>query len=335
MISGNIFKERFFIMSAKTVLGIDISKKKMDTLLILNDKSLKKTFENTPKGHKLLDGWLRSLRVEKDVHICLEATGPYSEPLVEFVHEKGYRVSMVNPKAIHDFGDAKLRRNKTDTADARLIADFCLAMRPADWQPLPPEIKHLQALTRRVDVLEQILLSERNRLGESAPKEVKPSLKRMIGNLEKEIAEVKRLIKEHIDNNPDLKQQNDLLESIPGIGEKTAGLLLSELHFAVFQSARSLAAHVGLTPRRDQSGTSLNQTRVSKIGSSRLRKALYFPAISALKHNAVIKNFANRLRQNGLRPKQIVCAAMRKLLHIAFGVLKHHRPFDANMAFNV
>jgi transposase len=322
-------------MSTKTVLGIDISKKKMDTLLILKDKAIKHVFVNTMTGYKILDGWLRSLHVGHDVHICLEATGPYSEPVAEFLFEKGYRVSMVNPKTVHDFGKAQMRRNKTDKADARLIADFCLAMEPDVWQPLPPEIKHLQALTRRIEVLEQILLSEKNRLEESAPRSVKPSLKRMIKSLEEEIAEVKKLIKEHIDNNPDLKQQSDLLTSIPGIAEKTASMLLGELNFSAFDSARSLAAYVGLTPRKDQSGSSLNKTRLSKLGSGRVRKALYFPAISALQHNAIIKSFASRLRQNGLKPKQVVCAAMHKLLHIAFGVIKHNRPFDPNLAFNV
>jgi transposase len=320
---------------SKTVLGIDISKKKMDTNLILSNKRLKHIFENTSKGHKLLDGWLRTLRVEQEVHICLEATGPYSEPVAEFLYEKGYRVSMVNPLKVNEFGKAQLRRNKTDAADARLIADFCLAMEPEPWHPLPAEVKHLQALTRRIEVLEQILLSERNRLSESATRSVEPSLKRMIRSLEEEIAEVKKLIKEHIDNNPDLKEQCDLLRSIPGIGEKTAQLLLGELEFSAFASARSLAAYVGLTPRKDQSGSSLNRTRISKLGSGRVRKALYFPAITALKYNEIIKSLASRLSQLGKRPKEVICAAMRKLLHLAFGVIKHRRPFDSTMAFNV
>jgi transposase len=320
---------------SKTVLGIDISKKKMDMLLVLNTKPIKKIFENTPKGFKLLVGWLKSLHVGRDVHICLEATGPYSEPVAEFLFEKGYRVSMVNPKTVHDFGKAQLRRNKTDPADARLIADFCLAMKPEPWHPLPPEMKQLQDFTRRIESLDRILLAERNRLKESAPRSVKPSLKRMIRSIEKEIAEVKKLIKEHIDNNPHLKEQSDLLRSVPGIGEKTAHLLLGELEFSAFPSARSVAAYVGLTPRKDQSGSSLNKTRLSKLGSGRLRKALYFPAISAIKHNEIIKSFAGRLSRNGKKPMEVVCAAMHKLLHIAFGVLKHRRPFDPNLAFNV
>jgi len=320
---------------SKIVLGIDVSKKKIDVLLILNGKFIKKIFENTPKGFRLLYAWLQTLRVEHDVHICMEATGPYSEPLAEFLFEKDCRVSMVNPLKVHEFGGAQLRRNKTDSADARLIADFCLAMEPELWHPLPPEMKQLQALTRRIESLDQILQAERNRLKESAPKEVKPSLKRMINSIEKEIEKVTKLIKEHIDNNPDLKEQSDLLRSIPGIGEKTVPLLLGELEFSAFDSARSVAAFAGLTPRKDQSGSSLNKTRISKLGSGRLRKALYFPAITALKHNAIIKSFASRLGRKGLKPKQVVCAAMRKLLHIAFGVIKHHRPFDPNLALNV
>lgn len=322
-------------MSTKTVLGIDISKKKMDVLLILHDKRIKKVFVNTPKGFKLLYAWLETLHIEHDVHICMEATGPYSEPLAEFLFEKGCRVSMVNPLKVKKFGESQLRRNKTDAADARLIADYCLAMEPGPWHPLPPEIKHLQALTRRVESLDQIRLAEKNRLKESAPPEVRPSLRRVIRNLEKEIERIEKLIKEHIDNHPNLKEQNDLLRSIPGLGEKTVPLLLGELEFAAFDSARSVAAFAGLTPRKDQSGSSLNKTRISKLGSGRLRKALYFPAISALKHNGIIKSLASRLSRKGKRPKEIVCAAMRKLLHIAFGVLKHHRPFDPDLAFNV
>jgi len=317
------------------VLGMDISKKKMDVLLILNGKLIKKVFENSPQGYKLLYAWLLGLHIEHEVRICMEATGPYSEPLAEFLFEKGCRVSMVNPKKIKKFGEAQLRRNKTDKADARLIADYCLAMEPALWHPLPAEVKHLQAFTRRIEALDQILQAERNRLKESAPKKVKPSLKRMINSIEKEIEKVTKLIKEHIDNNPDLKEQNDLLRSIPGLGEKTVPLLLGELDFAAFDSARSVAAFAGLTPMKDQSGTSLNKTKLSKLGSGRLRKALYFPAIVALKHNQVIKNLAGRLSRKGLRPKQVVCAAMHKLLHIAFGVIKHHRPYDPNLAFNV
>ena len=179
-----------------------------------------------------------------------------------------------------------------------------------------------------------MLLEEKNRQ-EVAPAPSRPSIDRMIENLKNEIDNVKRLIKDHIDNNPGLKQQSELLQTIPGLGEKTIMLLLGEVDLLAFDSARDLAAHAGVTPRRFQSGKTIDWTMLSKIGSSRIRKALYFPAITALKYNEIIKQFAQRLRQNGKTPMQIVCAAMRKLLHIAYGVIKNNRPFDPTMAFNV
>jgi len=313
---------------SKTVLGIDVAKKKLDVCLMLDGKVLKKKFDNISAGFKLLQGWLMSLHIER-VHACLESTGVYGEAVAEFLHERGHRVSVVNPFRIKGFANSDLQRNKTDTADARTIAEFCLAKDPEDWHPLPPEIKQLQALSRRIEALERMLVVETNRL-ESASETVRPSLKRMIDNLKDEVKNVNRLIKDHIDDHPDLKQQSDLLKTIPGIGEKTAHMLLGEIEFRQFASARALAAYVGVTPRKFQSGTSLNWTRLSKLGNGRIRKALYFPAITAVKYNEVVKQFARRLSQNGKTPMQVIGAAMRKLLHIAFGVIKNNRPFDPN-----
>lgn len=317
---------------SKSVLGIDVAKKKLDVCLMFDSKMLMKKFDNSIKGIKLLLGWLASLKIEQ-VHACLEATGVYGETVTEMLHERGHRVSVVNPFRISAFAKSDLKRNKTDAADARTIAEFCLAMDPKDWHPLPPEIKQLQALTRRIEVLERLLASEQNRL-DVAPEAVRPSLKRVIKDLKKEIGTVQRLIKDHIDNHPDLRRQSKLLQSIPGIGEKTARLLLGEIEFSSFESARALAAYAGVTPKKSQSGTSLDWTKLSKLGSNRIRKALYFPAIVAVQYNIVIKLFARRLGENGKTPMQIVGAAMRKLLHIAFGVIKHNRPFDPNSAFS-
>ena len=168
---------------------------------------------------------------------------------------------------------------------------------------------------------------------DGAPPALRPSLQRMIEALEQEIARLEQQIKDHLDQHPDLKAQDDLLQTIPGIGEKTALLLLSEIEFSRYGSARQVAAAAGVTPRRRESGTSLKQTNLSKLGQSRVRRGLYFPAIVATHHNELIKEFADRLRANGKTSMQIVCAAMRKLLHQAYGVLKHRRPYDPNLAF--
>lgn len=315
---------------SKVVLGIDVAKKKLDVALMFDRRTLTRKFDNSAKGFGLLQGWLASLHIEQ-VHACLESTGTYGEAVAEFLHEKGHEVSVVNPLRIKSYANTDLQRNKTDHADARTIADFCLVKDPEQWHPLPAEIKHLQALTRRIEALEQMLGSENNRL-EIASEKVRPSVTRMIETLEQEIETVKQLIKEHIDNHPGLKQQKDLLKSIPGIGDKTANTLLGEIQFDQFGSPRALAAYAGLTPRQHQSGTSVNWTRLSKLGNGRIRKALFFPAIVARKYNKVVREFAGRLSQKGKTPKQVICAAMRKLLHIAFGVIKNNRPFDPNPA---
>lgn len=146
---------------------------------------------------------------------------------------------------------------------------------------------------RRIEVLAGMLQAEQNRLATALP-EVRPSVQRIIDLLDEEIRQLEQLIKEHIDIHPDLKQQRDLLQTIPGIGERTANLLLSEVEFGRYQTARQIAAQAGVTPKKKQSGTSLNQTNLSKLGNARLRKGLYFPAIVAAQHNVIIKESSPR-----------------------------------------
>lgn len=315
---------------SKAVLGIDVSKAMLDVVLMFaGGKELKHKVENSQKGFRLLEGWLKSLHIDH-VHACLEATGVYGEAVAEFLHAKGHKVSVVNPLRIKRYAESDLKRNKTDQVDARTIADFCRVKDPDEWHPLSAQMKHLQELMRRIESLERMLLSERNRM-EAASRTVRPSLKRIVHALEKEIDHVRQLVKEHIDDHPDLRQQRDLLESIPGIGRKTAELLLAELEFGRYKSARAVAAQAGLSARKDQSGTTIDRTRLSKVGNGRIRKALYMPAIVATKYNSAVRDLAARLSRKGKAPMQIVCAAMRKLLHIAFGVIKNNRPFDPNL----
>jgi len=314
------------------VLGIDVSKRTLDVALIFEARTLCKQFKNSTDGFRSLADWLASLEI-KQVHACLEATGIYGEAVALFLHEQEHLVSVVNPLRIKGYASANMQRNKTDRLDAQLIASFCLTQEPDRWQPPSAEVKHLQSLVRRVEVLEEMLQAEENRLTNAAL-EIKPSIERMITLIKEEISELERQIKQHISQNSNLKEQSELLQTIPGIGARTANLLLSEIEFERYSSARSIAAQAGVTPRKRQSGTSLKQTSLSKLGNARLRKALYFPAIVARQHNEIVKEFAKRLKKNGKTPMQIVCAAMRKLLHIAFGVLKHKRAFDASLAFS-
>ena len=138
-----------------------------------------------------------------------------------------------------------------------------------------------------------------------------------------------------IDNDSDLRWKRDLLLSISGVGETLASVVLAELPGPdVLHSSAEAVAYTGLNPRRHRSGTSIDrQTRISKIGNAVLRAALYMPAMSAMRHNPAIVALVTRLKARGrLNPKQIVVAAMRKLLVLCFGVLKTGKPFDPALA---
>jgi transposase len=166
---------------------------------------------------------------------------------------------------------------------------------------------------------------------------VRRSLEESIAHLQAQIKRTEKLIRTHLDQHPGLRQQRDLLTSIPGIGETTAALLLAELpHLKQYRSARQVAALAGLVPRERQSGSSVKgRVRLSKIGNARLRKALYFPAITALRCSPFMQQWANGLRERGKSKLSVVGAVMRKLLHLAYGVLKTNQPFDPEWAIKV
>jgi transposase len=267
------------------------------------------------------------------VHACLEATGTYGDALAEHLYHAGHVVSLVNPARIKGFGQSELSRTKTDKADAQLIARFCRVMRPEPWQPLAPEVKELQSLVRRLEALNDMLDQERNRL-ESAQGLVRDSIERVIAHLQQEIKATRTLIRTHIDRHPDLRGKRDLLETIPGIGPGTSAMILAEFgDVSRFQDAGQMASFCGLTPRHRQSGSSVRgRSMISKTGSSRIRKALFMPALTATRYNPVLAALRSRLKANGKHPMVIICAIMRKLIHLAYGVLKSGRPFDPSIA---
>ncbi len=208
---------------------------------------------------------------------------------------------------------------------------FCAERKPPAWQPPAREVRELQALVRRLESLMEMHQMEVNRLEAGVAAElVRESLAEHIAFLDEEIKRTTALIRQHIDQHPTLREQRELLVSIPGIGDTTAARLLAKmLDVKLYQSARQLAAFAGLVPRLHESGNSIKRkARLSKTGAPRLRKALYFPAIAAIKYNPYIKAMSLRLKERGLCPVQIIGAAMRKLVHLAYGVLKSGKPFD-------
>ena len=314
----------------KAFLGIDIAKNKFDVALLSDDKYKTKKFNNSKSGFNSLIDWVSSKNVTIEI-ACMEATGSYSDCLAEYLFEKNIHVSVVNPVRISGFSKSKLSRNKTDTLDAKLIAEFAKCMLPEKWIPTPKHIRTLQAYTRRIDDLIKMHRQEKNRL-DVACEELKSSINKNVVMFDEQIKDLKKLIKEHINNHPDLKSKDKLLQSIPAVGDTVSAIIMSFLSdLSKFSSAKQITAFVGLNPKQTQSGASVNgRTRLSKTGHREIRKNLYMPALSAIRFNPIIKKFYNNLLSRGKSKMCAIGAVMRKMLHIIYGVLKSGKEFDEN-----
>jgi transposase len=313
---------------SESILGVDIAKKKFDVALLINGKPKHKVFTNTQEGFELLLSWLHQKNVDR-VHVCMESSSTYGDELARYMYDAGNTVSIVNPARIKGFAQSELMRTKNDKVDAGLIARFCHAMHPEPWTPAPPEIRQLQSLVRRVDTLISMRTQEMNRI-DASHESIRSSLSNHITYLDKEIGSLKKQIATQITDDPNLTIKRDLLRSIPGIGEATIAAIFAELHmFERCDRVQKVVAFIGLAPKQFLSGSSIKgKPRLSKIGNARLRKALYMPALVSIQCNPIIQTFYHRLKEKGKNGKVIVCAIMRKLVHLIFGILKSGRPFD-------
>jgi transposase len=251
--------------------------------------------------------------------------------------EAGWQVSVVNPARVKGFAQGELSRNKTDRADAAMLARFCAAMRPTMWVPPSAAFRQLRAWVDRLQALKDMRQQELNRLEalEAANQpEVQAHVQTHLTWLNAEIAKLDHDIDDHIDRNPELKRDADLIRSIPGIGPTTVAKVLAYAgDVRRFDSAKALAAYIGLSPRQRQSGSSVRgRTMLSRVGHQTLRHALYMPGLVARRHNAALKSFGDRLAAGGLAPKAVIAAVMRKLAHFIYGVVVSGQPFEMSKA---
>lgn len=316
------------------VVGIDVSKDSLDVVGMAEQRRTQYSqVANSVSGYAELKRWLGK-RKASGCAVCLEATGRYADGVAAYLDAAGYRVRVVNPARIRGDADSQLRRNKTDKLEATLIADFCRTQAPDAWTPPPPEVRQLQALVRHLAALEETKQQTTNRLRDAAalPDLVVTQLRTQVVLLNSQIKQLQQAIQDHIDQHPDLKQQPDLMDSIPGIGPLTAAKLLAACRpLSDFTNVRQLVAFAGLNPAHHESGSSVRKkTTLSKTAKAAIRAALYLPAVVAKRCNPILRAFAQPLLDRGLSQMAVITAVMRKLLHLIYGILKSGRPFDPN-----
>jgi transposase len=320
---------------AMEIVGIDIAKRKFDLAWIAaaTGKKRSKVFDNTEAGFADLLRWLSKQGIAaQDCHVAMEATSRYYEELALALFEAGCTVSVVNPLQIKRFGESQLIRQKTDRADAELIAQFCQQCKPRAWQPPPMEVRELQRLIARLEAVQDMHVQEQNRRYESQGAMLE-SVERISGSLKDEEEHLRKLIQDHIDHHPGLREKQDLLRSIPGIGATVSSYVIAWLQADRFDDVRQAVAFVGLSPRHRESGDSLRgKSRVCKLGHGRLRKILYLPAMAAVRCNPAAIALSDRLKESGKRGKVVIVAVMRKLVHWMMAVLKSGTKFDPQLA---
>jgi len=320
------------------VIGIDVSKDKLDVAWLRSLEPLKvksKIIKNTPEGYTALINWVEynTQQSINELHFVMEATGVYHEALAYHLFEARANVSVINPAKISDYGKSLGSRTKTDKKDSVVIVRYGVTQSPPLWQPEATEIRQLKALIARYDAIEKDIQREKNRLEKASvsqvSNEVIDSITTVLTELKKEQARLKKLIDDHIEQHPQLKQDRKFLESIPGVGPVISSYMIAMIRSRDFNAARQCSAYVGLNPIHRESGTSVRgRSHLSKAGSAKIRAKLYMAAVVATKYNPDIKAQYERLLNRGKSKMLAIGAAMRKLVQICFGVLKHQSPYQ-------
>lgn len=318
------------------VIGIDISKAKLDCAWLReNNKVKSKVFSNQIEEWKALISWAEKNTKENatQLHFVMEATGVYHENFAAWLYDQGANVSIVNPAYVKHYAQGIGVRTKNDKKDSIVLARYGEKESPLLWQPAPLEIRTLKALLVRLDAVEKDLLRENNRLEKSTftetPTAVLESIEHAIEFLKKERTNLEKLIEEHLNKHEKLKSDNALLKTIPGVGPVIAQRMVMIVGGHQFNSASQCAAYLGLIPVEKESGSSIRgRSRLAKNGNPTIRAKLYMAAVSAKQYNPDIKAQYERLTGKGKSKKSALGAAMRKLVQICFGVLKHQQPYQ-------
>jgi transposase len=317
-------------MDSRMTVGLDVAKRLIEVCLLLSDGRIRKTtIENSKHGFQKLLCWLHGLDLS-NIHVCLEPTGKYSRAIAAYLHAAGMKISQVNSYTVMCHGRSKNYRSKTDRIDAYLLADFCLKENPPAWFPPAPSQTELSELQARIADIEEMVIQERNRLEAiDCSTVVRQDIEEHLAQLMVRKQRLEKASRELVKSEPILEKDFAIINSVIGLGEKSAMRLLALVRFDQFKIPGDVGCFAGLTPKQYRSGTSVyKRDCISRIGSTKLRKSMYFPAMVAMQHNPQMRIFAERLKAKGKPAKVVICAVMRKLLVLTATLIKRQEFYD-------
>jgi transposase len=305
-----------------TYAGIDIAKHGFD--LAFEPKQKMPHFDNDAQGIQRCREVLQELKPRL---VVLEPTGGYEVALVAELQAAGLPVAKINARRIRQFARASGQLAKTDMLDAQVIARFAAVLQPPAQEVVDEQTRTMKALVARRHQLVQMHTAENNRLEHACDKAIKRSIRAILQTIERQMDKVEKQIRDHIDSLPELRQKTKRLASVPGIGETTASLLVTDLPELGRLNRRQIAALVGVAPINRDSGTYRGKRRTGG-GRRDLRARLFMPTLVAVRHNPLIRRFYQRLVEQGKAKMVALIAAMRKLLTILNLMLKKNEDWN-------
>ena len=326
----------------KLCVGIDVAKSKFDVMYTIDGENYfgYSTFPNDKKGiKKFVKQAEKFLKQEKceQIHFCMEATGIYHCELCEYLQNSAHKVSVVNPVRTKSFSKSLQLRTKNDKVDSQMIAHYTFLYNPTQTPKVPKELQHFRRLVKFKETLVDDRAKELVRLKMALDSDVKQLINKRINFLEKQIKETMYKIETIVKDNEFLSRNFNLLITVDGINFNVAWRILAELNYETINdiTPKSLVAHAGLSPRENSSGDKYGKVTISKIGKSDLRKIMYMPALSCIRHDNYFTDFYLHLVEKGKAKKVAITAVMRKMILTAMGVLRNQEPFDPNWAKKV
>ncbi len=331
----------------KQVLGADVAQKELVVTLgrmyddLTIDLHAHKVFKNNDKGILALLDWVKKLSdPEIAVRFVMEATGVYHQKFAFYLDDNGYEVSVVLPNKISNYMRTLENKTITDKSCSEAIAQFGLERKLDQWHKPKKIYRSLQQLTRERDqiVMERVMVKNQLHAEQAEAEPNERSVERLnerMRLLNKHEKEIKSDLNEILQNDSVLQGEIKNICSITGIGELTATIVLAETNgFELIRNKKQLTSYAGLDVKEKQSGTSVKgKPRISKKGNRHLRKAMYLPALTAVKHDENFRNiYARILSKQGIKMKGLV-AVQRKLLEMIYVIYKskneYHKDYTA------